>query len=218
MEKHTYCKHRAWQRFTGVHCRHQQRKSCKQYRTNGSMTSSTSCVRPSHVSPEMLVFFYFNFFCLLREMAFAFMCFFKEEGLARCFFLAKDLFFLSFLWTRGWKRWQNSMIQKDSEISSLASKSPESLQLKTSVISTTRFVTPVCTHRAVAAAITVPGPLSPAPREQWQQGAQRELICLAVCGVALPPRCWWFKTGLGCGQNSQSLLWLQRRHILCFFA
>jgi len=46
----------------------------------------------------MLVFFYFYFFfCLLREMAFAFMCFFKEEGLARCFFLAKDLFFLSFL-------------------------------------------------------------------------------------------------------------------------
>lgn len=43
-------------------------------------------------------------------------------------------------------------------------------------------------------------------------------LSLAVCGVALPPHGWWFKTSLDRGQNSPSLLWLQRRHILCFFA
>lgn len=43
-------------------------------------------------------------------------------------------------------------------------------------------------------------------------------LSLAVCKVALPPHGCWFKTSLDRGQNSPSLLWLQRRHILCFSA
>lgn len=189
---------------TGIHCRDEQMKTCEEVQ-NQSKHDEQHLVCPAlKMFLEMLVF------------SFAF-SFFEQGGLTCWLFSWIKIYFSLFI--NGRKKLLTQL--HGSKVMGFQEKSQIShhwQETHRSVFSWRRFwffllwYTWVCIYQEWS-------------RCTWTGFIRATRGCsvgvglsLAVCGVALPPHGCWFKTSLDRGQNLPSLLWLQRRHILCFFA